>query len=109
MVCGVPAIHQNPRLAVWNDAGKRRLLQRCRNQVVLVWPDISSQEIPSDRPIKSTRVDINKTKQAGKLSRNAAFSGRSRTINGNDTIRASIGSMRSHGYFGLAQSPSLPP
>src|SRR5437764_11247029 len=109
MVGRVHAIHQNPRLTISNNAGKSRLFQRSGNEVVLVWPNISSQEIPSDCPIKSARVDINKTKPAGELSRNAAFSGRSRTINGNHTNRAPIGSMRSHGYFGLAESASLPP
>src|SRR5436305_9458620 len=109
MVGRVHAIHQNPRLAISNNAGKRRLLQRSGNEFVFVWRNISSQEIPGDRPIKSTRVDISKTKPAGELSRNPAFSGGSRTINGNHTTRAPIGSMRSHGYFGLAESASLPP
>src|SRR5438477_324109 len=93
MVRGIHVIHQDARLVICNGAGKCRCVQRSGNEVVLLWPDIFSKEIPGDRPIESTRVDINKTEPPGKLSRDAAFSRRSGAINGDHTTRASVGSM----------------
>src|SRR5262249_48658978 len=101
MVRGIDLIHQNARLVICDGAAKCRCVQRSGNAIVLLRPDIFSKEIPSDRPIESTRVDINKTELLGKLSRNAAFSRRSGAINGNHTTRASVGSMRFHMYFGF--------
>src|SRR6266516_280348 len=81
MVRGIHVIHQDARLVICNGAGKCRCVQRSGNEVVLLWPDIFSKQIPGDRPIESTRVDINKTEPPGKLSRDAAFSRRSGAIN----------------------------
>src|SRR5207248_11206394 len=97
----IHVIHQDARLVICNGAGKCRCVQRSGNEVVLLWPDIFSKEIPGDGPIESTRVDINKTEPPGKLSRNAAFSRCSGAINGNHTTRAWVASMYSHIFFGL--------
>jgi len=43
--------------------------------------------MPGDRSINRTRIDIGEAESLGKLSRDTAFSGGSRAINGNDPMK----------------------
>src|SRR5206468_10182864 len=67
--------------------------------VAIFCTDAFLQQVPGDRSINSTGIDVDKAEPAGKLSRDTAFPRSSRTVNGNLPMEISL--ERAHRVEGL--------
>src|SRR5215472_7554461 len=99
MIRGIHIVYKDARFVILDGAGESDDIQRRSNAIALLRADVFLQNMPGDGPIKSTGVDVDKIEAPGKLSCNTAFSRGSRTINGDYTIRARLGSVWSHVYL----------
>jgi hypothetical protein len=90
MLGGIDVVHNDARFAVFNNACKRWRTQRLSDALAFLRPNSVLEEMPGDRSINRTRVDVDKTELSRKLPRNAALPRGSRTINGDHTMLGSV-------------------
>jgi hypothetical protein len=89
MLGGIDVVHNDARFAVFNNACKRCRIQRLSDALALLQPNSVLKEMPGDRSIDCTRVDVDKSELSCKLPRNAALPRGSGTINGDHTVLGS--------------------
>jgi hypothetical protein len=90
---GIHATNQNARLIVLQAARDACHPKGSRDTIAFFRMDLLLQDVPGDCSINGARINVHKSQAPGELSRDTAFSGGRRAINGNYPMTTWLGSV----------------